>query len=641
MTAARDSAQVDLQEMGMAHMADEKSKGNRFGVIAVEMNFVDQEKVDKALVVQSRIFEKTRVSMPIGEILTEMGAISAAQLKQILQVQREISDKTESGSTHEMPQKNSKPAQSAQKKGSTLDISVSKNKLTASAFIDGEIPATEFDVSDVKVMLHAEGILYGIVEDERIKAFLNGDISIGEEWTIAAGTDPIPDTPPQIKHHFDTDPLKIGTLTEDGLMDWKERGQLPQVKEGELLAEKIPGPRGKEGMDVYGKKIPIPKIRERRFKCGKGARRSADGMQVHATLAGIPKLSVAGEISVMPTLHIQGDISLETGHVTFDGHIEVAGAVEKGYRVKGGSLRANEIRDAQIDIDGDLTSMNGIFGAAIRIGGNLKAGHIHNSDIILTGGMAVEKEIIESRIEANGRCLINDGIIIASTISAKMGITAMDIGTEASKSSELTVGIDRQMERDADAVKEEIQVIKAAHENLPKLLQNLKKRSDAINTRLGEVAQEQDRCMVQHRRLQEKVEAGLLKQNGAAAEKLQMTIAELKAKQDAYDHDVARLMEEDETIDHEIGAAEKALIENAATIQALNARLDTITEAQKANRGVAMVKIGGNVFSGTQITGPHCTMVLQEDLKRLSIVETDQPGHDGAKRWRFELNPFR
>jgi uncharacterized protein (DUF342 family) len=69
--------------------------------------------------------------------------------------------------------------------------------------------------------------------------------------------------------------------------------------------------------------------------------------------------------------------------------------------------------------------------------GNLKAGHIHNSDIILAGDLAVEKEIIESTIEANGRCLINDGIIISSTISARMGITAMDIGTEASKSSEL------------------------------------------------------------------------------------------------------------------------------------------------------------------------------------------------------------
>ncbi|MBC2713045.1 MAG: DUF342 domain-containing protein [Desulfosarcina sp.] len=459
-------------------MTGEQVNNKRFGVIAVEMNFVDQEKVDKALVVQARIFAKTRVGMPIGEILMEMGAITSDELNEILQMQREVDGTKESGETPETPKKKSKPARSAKKEGSSLDISVSKDKLTASAYIDGEVPATEFDVSDVKLMLHSDGILHGITDDARIKAFLNGEFSVGEQWTIATGTDPIPDTPPEMIYHFDTDPLKIGRLTEDGLMDWKDRGELPQVKEGDLLAENIPGPKGKEGMDVYGKKIPIPKVREQRFKCGKGARRSEEGMQVHATVSGIPKLSVTGEISVIPTLHIQGDISLETGHVVFDGHIEVAGAVEKGYQVKGGSLRANEIRDAQIDIDGDITAINGIFGATIRSGGNLRAGHIHNAGIILSGDMTVEKESIESKIEANGRCLINDGIIISSTISAKMGITAMDIGTEASKSSELIVGIDQQMEREADTIKGEIQAIKAERENLPKLLEKLRNRSD-------------------------------------------------------------------------------------------------------------------------------------------------------------------
>jgi hypothetical protein len=627
--------------MGLYEMTVDSGSKSRFGDIAVEMNFIDRAKLDKALVVQQRVFDKTRIHMPIGEVLVEMGAITSEALDEILEMQREIERKAKNAPPPDAPRNKRRSKRSSQKGSSTLDISVSKDKLTATMFIEGDVPVSDVDVNDVKIMLHADSILFGIADDEQIAAFLKGDISVGEAWTIASGTEPIPDAPPEIKYHFDTDPLKVGTLTEDGFMDWKERGQLPQVKEGDLLAEKIPGPKGKEGMDVYGKKIPIPKAREKRFKCGKGARRSEDGLLVHATLPGIPKLSVGGDISVMPTLHIRGDVSLETGHVEFDGHIEVAGAVEKGYRVKGGSLRANEIRDAQIDIDGDISAVNGIFGATIRSGGNLKAGHIHNADIILAGDLAVEKEIIESKIEANGRCLINDGIIISSTISAKMGIAAMDIGTEASKSSELIVGIDQQMEREAEAIKSQIQTIKAERENLPKLLENLRKRSDQVNTRLGEVAQEQDKCMVQHRRLQEKVEAGLLQQGGAASEKLQLTITELKAKQDAYDQDVDQLMAEDESISQEISTAESAIRESAETIQALNQRLEEISDAQKEDRGVASVKIGGNVFSGTSITGPHAALVVQEDLKRLSIVETDKPDHDGLKRWRFELSPFR
>ena len=605
------------------------------------MNFVAQEKLDKALVVQKRIFQKTKVSMPIGQILVEMGTITTDVNNEILEMQREIESKLAAAATGGKAPKNQSSDKAAAKGGSELDIRISKDKLTATAIIEGEVPVTEFGVNEVKVMLHSESILYGIVEDKQIEAFLKGEVGKGQAWVIAEGTAPVPDSPPEIKYHFDTDPLKVGTLTEDGLMDWKERGTLPQVKEGDLLAEKIPGPPGKEGMDIYGKKIPIPKAREKRFKCAKGARKSEDGMQVYATLSGFARLSYMGEISVMPTLHIEGDVSLETGHVTFDGHIEVTGTVEKGYRVKGGSLQANEIRDAQIDIDGDISATNGILGATIRCGGNVKAGHINNADIILAGDIAVQREVIESKIEANGRFLINDGIIIGSTISAKMGVSVMDIGTEASKASELIVGIDQQLEREAESLAAEIQAIRKEREDLPKLLKKLKEQSDQISTRLGEVAQEQDRCMVQHRQLEKEVDTDLLNQGDVAADKLQQRLFELKAKQEAYDQEVAGLMEQDDAVSQEIADTEARIGESKERLEELNSRLDAIAETRKTDRGIAAVKIGGNVYSGTKFTGPHSALVLQENLKRLSIVETDKPDHEGAKRWRFELAPFR
>jgi uncharacterized protein (DUF342 family) len=343
----------------------------------------------------------------------------------------------------------------------------------------------------------------------------------------------------------------------------------------------------------------------------------------------------------MSTLQIPGDISLKTGHVTFDGHIEVAGAVEKGYRVKGESLRANEIRDAQIDVAGDITAMNGIFGATIRCKGNLRAGHIHNANIILDGDLAVEKEIIDSTIEVNGRCLINDGIILSSVISSKMGITVMDIGSRAANPSELTVGIDQQLERNIETTRQEIQAIKSESDILPKTIKDLKKQSDQINTRLGKVAQEQDRCMVQHRQLQEKVEAGLLKKEGPEAEKLQKTIDELKKRQDAYDADVANLMAEDESVSQEIVELEKKVIENKETLENLKNRLEELTEQKKVDEGIASIKVGGNIFSGNVINGLHSKLFIEEDLKRLSIFETDKPDHDSVKRWRFELGPYR
>ncbi len=611
--------------------------GTEFGEIAISLNLIDDEHLEKALVVQKRIFQKTQVSMPIGDVLIEMGALTKDEKKEILKVKREIVNNLKTQNTKKASKKLQKKTGSASIEDGQLDIFVSKDKLTAYAQLFGSVPSTEFDLKDVKVMLHSEEILYGVSDDNLIKAFLNGEFCIGEPWVIATGTEPVPEPPPQILYHFDTDPIKAGTLMEDGLMDWKERGRLPQVKEGELLAEKIPGSKGKEGMDVYGNVIPIPKPKEIPFKCGKGARRSADGKKVHASTAGIPKLSLQKEVSVMAILHIQGDICLETGHVIFDGHIEVAGTIEKGYRVKGGSLRAKEIRDADIQIDGDVAVINGIFGAVIRSNGNLKVGHINNADIISVGDISVEKEIIESTIDANGRCIVKDGIILSSSISAKMGIVAMDIGTQAAKPSELVVGIDKRLERESDTIKSEIQRMKAELENLPEQIKFFKQRSDQVNTTLGEVAQEQDKCMVKQRRLQEKVEAGMLKQGGAAAEKLQHNIEELTNKQDGYDLDVARLMEEDESIGNEIAASEKVIIENTSTIENLKDQLEVVIETQKTDCGFPTVKIGGNICTGTKVIGPNSVFMIDKDLSRLSIVETNRPALDGIKRRRFEL----
>ena len=621
-------------------MAAEELKDCRFGSIAVELNLIDQAKVDKALVVQARIHDKTGVDMPIGEILIEMGVISAAERDDILRVQREMEEpaKTEKNSAA----KNKKGKNGQDSKDAGLEISVAKDKLTVTVKLNTEVELDEeITLNDVKLILHREGVIYGIADDALITAFLEGEVANGQAWTIATGTEPIPDTPPEIRYHFDTNPMKIGTLTEDGRMDWKDRGKLPQVKEGALLAEKIPGPKGKEGMDVFGKKIPIPKTREVRMKTSKGAKRSEDGMQVHASLAGMPKLSRGGEISVLPTLHIQGDIGLKTGHVEFDGHIEVEGAIEKGYQVKGGSLRAAEIQAANIDIDGDITAMTGIFGATIRSTGNLKAGHINNADIVARGDIAVEREIIESQIEANGRVMIPDGIIIASTISAKMGITSMDIGTEASRPSELTVGIDRELERQAASIRAEIKPLKTEQDELIEEIQKLKKRSDDINTRLGEVAQLQDQCMVKHRNIQAKLDACKTSPDKDCAEKLHNAMQDLQSKQDAYDKDVTQLMEEDETIGEQIEEIKHAFQTNARTIEELNDNLKVVVEAQKTSTGLAIIKIAGRIFSGTSITGPHTKLIQKEDLKRLNISETDSPDANGARRWRFELTPFR
>ena len=47
-------------------------------------------------------------------------------------------------------------------------------------------------------------------------------------------------------------------------------------------------------------------------------------------------------------LVIDGDVGYETGHIEFDGHIEIRGSVLDGFRVTGRSLKVGEINKSEV-----------------------------------------------------------------------------------------------------------------------------------------------------------------------------------------------------------------------------------------------------------------------------------------------------
>jgi uncharacterized protein (DUF342 family) len=285
-------------------------------------------------------------------------------------------------------------------------------------------------------------------------------------------------------------------------MDWKNRGDIPQVNVGDLLAEKLGGEPGQPGTSVYGLEIPAPRVKEPTLKFSKGAERSEDGRQILAKIKGTPKLGTDGRIGVFGVLPIDSDIGLETGNINFDGHIEVNGGIDNGYKVKGGSLVIKEIQNAEIELTDDLVSHGGIYGSTLLVGGHLKASHIHNSTLEVLGDLVVEKEIFGCTILVNGRCMIDGGKIIASKITAKKGIQVKDIGTQAARPSELIVGVDFKFERDMNALKAQIADLERRKTETANAIIALKGQIDRLDSELGTVAQEQDGCMVQKRQLE-------------------------------------------------------------------------------------------------------------------------------------------
>ena len=266
-------------------MADTTGNEKRFGEIAVSMNLVHQEKLNRALVIQKMVFSRTKVHMPIGRVLLEMGAVTQEQIDTILETQEYLFQKKKASDEC----RTAKDATPAQETFAGVKLIVSADKLSA-YLSPSDAPPSGLTPESVKAYLTEQGIEFGLVDDQELAAYLAQSPLPGDPFKVASGVAPVDGRPPKIIFHFDTDPLRIGTLKSDGTMDWKNRGTIPQVNVGDLLAEKTEGEQGLPGTTVYNQVLPPPRIRQPVFKCGKGAQKSEDGTRILAKVDGTPKL---------------------------------------------------------------------------------------------------------------------------------------------------------------------------------------------------------------------------------------------------------------------------------------------------------------------------------------------------------------
>jgi uncharacterized protein len=614
-------------------MSDHERQDKLFGDIAIEKQIVTREKLERALVIQRCIANRTKVFMPIGAVLQKMGLVTQAQVDDVLSAQN---NPDAEGTAGGLLNRTSAPlpGEVSTVKGISLDVSA--DKLTATIAPIGEKQAPP-PLDAIKLMLMEKEISFGLVSDSLLAAHLKKNPMPAEPFVVACGTPTVAGHPPEIRYYFDTNPLRVGTLLEDGTMDWKNRGEIPQVAIGDLLAEKLGGDPGKPGTNIFGLEIAPPRIKEPALKFSKGAERSEDGRQILAKVKGTPKLGTDGRVGVFGVLPIESDIGVATGNVEFDGHIEVDGSVTSGYKVKGGSLVTKEIQNAEIEMTDDLVSIGGVYGSTIKVGGMFKASHIHNSIIEVLGDLVVEKEIIGCTIEVNGRCTIDSGKIVGSKIGAKKGILAKDVGTHAARPSELIVGVDFKFERDMKACKELLADLERRKTEAVNAITALKGQIDLMDAELGQVAQEQDGCMVQKRQLEEKLKGPEIAKNPEKRSLLEELIGDLAAKYDSLDKRVQTIMAMDDKVRSQIGQHQSNIKEFEQQTTATQEQINILEEAAKVDPGIPVVKASGIVFAKTLVAGPHRKILIPQDMQNVRIAESQED----PKQYQMKISSLR
>ena len=618
--------------LSIQKVIETRKMDRKFGMIAVKNEFVTHEDIEHALMEQKKNYEKTKTVKMIGDILVESNVMTKDQCDAILKKQQRFEEiDTTEPETPDSPRKSIND--------DYLDLTVSEDKLSAFLSINKE-STVSFTLQDIKDYLEEKGIKYGIVDDEKISDYLENKEGVDTPLKVAEGKSPDKGTNASIKYYFDTDPLKIGTVKDGGTIDFKDRGDIPQVKKGDLLAEKIPAVEGAAGHDVYGRYLTVSKPKDITLRKGKGASISEDKLKIYAETDGVPEISAVGKVYVSPRLEISGGVSLKTGHVDFNGKIDVIGTIQSGYRVRGNSLKANEILKAEIEMDGDISVYGGIIGAKIKGGGSISAMYVHESDIEVLGDVIVEKEIIDSKINTSGACIARSGPILSSRVSAKKGIRAIQIGSEISKPCSLSIGYDEKVKEEIDAIKEIIPLKKQEQAEYHRRIKEIENEPGIIEKVIADMAQVQDRTLVKRRKLSEEIEN--IKKTGdkAQLEGAEVKLSELDLEIENRENKLESLFNKQDQITNEIDELTQKIEDSKTEIQKIREKISEIVEWSTSEKGISEVKVSDVIFADTTIRGIYSSLKLNHNQKNVLIKEDIPKDAGDISDWNLDRDKY-
>ncbi len=481
-------------------------------------------------------------------------------------------------------------------------------------------------VSDIKEELFDRGIVSGLMADEMILGFIGSSGFKTQAFRVAKGIRPIKGQDAKLEFFFNTDYLKAGGMDEDGNIDFKERGEIPLVEKGTVLAEKTPRVEARWGLNIHGEDVPAEKGEDRALRFGKGAILSEDGYKLLAAVRGYPKYSLGGVVYVHEEYTTGGDVDFETGHIEFDGNVNIKGCIKSGFKVRGNDISTIELDGGIIEAEGDVKVAGGINEGKIYARGNVYAKFIHGSEIVCMGDVYVQKEIVDSTIESSGSCAISNGKLISSQVSAKMGVTARNIGTEMASPSVITVGHDAFTAKELAQNRAKAAAIKENILELKEKKAEEKARNVELQKEITELAHVQDRAQLEQREINEQKKDPALSDGYQDAEK---RLEELKSIVEDAEKHLDLCFEKSETLEAVIKKMDRDIEKLKQEHGGLIEERNNLVRWSKDNPGKAQVAVEGVILSGTTIIGKHSEYTVDKMIRHAKITEVLFRSDDG------------
>lgn len=410
---------------------------------------------------------------------------------------------------------------------------------------------------------------------------------------------------------------------------------------------------------------PAPTNRHPVFRSGNGVIISADGLRVLSDQSGYPALSLNRKFYIFPVVNVLADADMRFGRIDGYASINVSGTLTGAYPVNAGQIRARETDGAQISSIGDISVEIGINRSRIKTQGNVRAKYIHNSRIEAFGDLYVEHEIIDSTIIISGACHADKSRIIASRISAKMGIVAAGVGSDVTEPCHISAGCEdhivlqsREITRQIDNVKKELDDLMESRELLKQKIKDLFKK-------MVEFKITHDRAKASYLEFSQKIGGNADLYTEAAGENQSLShiqkndeisdndkfdpdektarlIDALKTKMDTAVDQLRKYNQQKKNLEISLDKIENTIRQRKPKIeqQIMEMEIDRNCFLQwaKNNKPIPEIKISAKLAQGTQVKGIFSSMTVQEDIRNIHLIET--PGEKNPERSEIKVLPL-
>ena len=372
-------------------------------------------------------------------------------------------------------------------------VDVAEDKSVASLTLVppcGGDPVTADQIHDA---LKTAGVVAGILPDEIEAALAAGsaadrvvarwqDARDGEDATFESL---IPE-PEERRPHAD----------EHGLIDYRDLGQMAAVRAGDPLMRRIPATPGENGYDVSGQVLKATPGRNTPFSnLIKGAKVDpTDANLLRAEISGRPIVGSTG-VSV-ETVVVLPQVDISTGHVDFDGSVDVRGDVGSGMRIRatGDVFIGGSVGAARITAGGKVVVKGGVIGggeddesaedhAVIRCEGLFQASFLEYAQIESSSEILVDDHCMYCTLAAGPRVVVGGagsktGHIRGGTVSAATLVKAVTFGSPVGVKTTVRVGFDAQHRARLIVVEKEIEANEKREADLRKAVADLHSEKD-------------------------------------------------------------------------------------------------------------------------------------------------------------------